>query len=83
LFNVILLTTYALSCHSLRHIVGGKLDCFSCVAFAGPRHSVWRWLSVLNERHMLYAWISLITVGLTDLYIRLVASGAVRDLRLL
>jgi hypothetical protein len=32
---------------------------------------------------MLYAWISLVTVGLTDLYIRLVASGAVRDLRLL
>jgi len=40
-------------------------------------------LSVLNERHMLYAWISLITVGLTDLYIRLVASGAITDLRLL
>jgi hypothetical protein len=32
---------------------------------------------------MLYAWISLIMVGLTDLYVRLVASGAVVDLRLL
>jgi len=39
LVNVILLTTYALSCHSLRHLVGGKLDCFSCVAFGGPRHT--------------------------------------------
>jgi hypothetical protein len=83
LVNVILLTTYALSCHSLRHLVGGKLDCFSCVAFGGRRHTAWRWLSVLNDRHMLYAWISLITVGLTDLYIRLVASGAITDLRLL
>jgi hypothetical protein len=83
LFNVILLTIYALSCHSLRHIVGGKLDCFSCSAFGGSRHTAWRGLSLLNERHMLYAWISLITVGLTDLYIRLVASGAVRDLKLL
>jgi len=64
-------------------LLGGKLDCFSCVAFAGPRHTTWQWLSILNERHMLYAWISLITVGLTDLYVRLVASGAVRDLRLL
>jgi hypothetical protein len=83
LLNVILLTTYALSCHSLRHLVGGKLDCFSCAAFGGPRHTAWRWLTVLNERHMLYAWISLIVVGLTDLYIRMVASGAITDLRLL
>ena len=83
LFNVTLLTVYALSCHSLRHLAGGKLDCFSCVAFAGPRYTAWRWLSVLNERHMLYAWISLVTVGFTDFYIRLVATGAVRDLRLL
>jgi hypothetical protein len=83
LFNVILLTVYALSCHSLRHLAGGKLDCFSCTAFGRPRYTAWRWLGVLNERHMLYAWISLITVGLTDLYIRMVASGAITDLRLL
>ena len=30
LVNIILLTTYTLSCHSLRHLAGGKLDCFSC-----------------------------------------------------
>jgi hypothetical protein len=83
LFNVILLSVYALSCHSLRHLVGGKLDCFSCVAFGGPRHAAWQWLSMLNGRHMLYAWISLIMVGLTDLYIRQVASGAIPDLRIL
>ena len=28
--NVVLLTGYSLSCHSLRHLVGGRLDCFSC-----------------------------------------------------
>ena len=83
LFNVILLTVYALSCHSLRHLLGGRLDCFSCVALGGARHTTWGWLSVLNERHMLYAWISLITVGLTDLYVRLVASGTITDLRIL
>ncbi|HXP15912.1 MAG TPA: hypothetical protein VN868_02340, partial [Terriglobales bacterium] len=37
-------------------------------------------LVFLGERHMLFAWISLITVGLTDLYVRPVASGALLDL---
>ena len=32
---------------------------------------------------MFWAWISMISVGLTDLYIRLVASGVIRDIRLL
>jgi len=83
LTNVILLTLYTFSCHSLRHLVGGKFDCFSCVAGGGARHSAWKLSSFLNERHMLFAWASLISVGLTDFYIRLVASGAIRDLRIL
>ena len=81
--NVILLTFYATSCHSLRHLAGGKLDCFSCAAFGTPRYAAWRGLSFLNERHMLFAWISLVGVGLADLYIRLLACGAIRDVRLL
>jgi hypothetical protein len=81
--NIILLTLYTFSCHSLRHIAGGKVDCFSCVSFGGPWHTSWRGLSFLNEHHMLFAWMSLFSVGLADLYIRLVASGSIRDLRLL
>ena len=42
LVNIILLTMYTFSCHSLRHLVGGKLDCFSCATLGGPRHSAWR-----------------------------------------
>src|SRR5499427_8831056 len=80
--NITLLTLYTCSCHSLRHIVGGKVDCFSCVAFGGTRHTAWRGLSFLNERHMLFAWLSLFSVGVADLYVRLVANGAIRDLRL-
>lgn len=80
--NVILLTLYTFSCHSLRHLAGGKLDCFSCATFGMPRHSAWRAVTFLNERHMLLAWASLIFVGLTDFYVRLVASGAIHDLRL-
>jgi hypothetical protein len=81
--NVILLTLYTFSCHSLRHLAGGKLDCFSCATFGMPRHAAWRGLTFLNERHMLLAWCSLISVGFADFYVRLVASGAIHDLRIL
>jgi len=82
LVNVIFLSIYTLSCHSLRHLAGGRLDCFSCSNFNKGRHAAWRWLTVLNERHMLFAWISLITVGFADFYVRLVSSGAIQDVRL-
>lgn len=83
LANIVLLSLYTFSCHSLRHLVGGNVDCFSCVSFGNARHTAWRGASYLNNHHMLFAWMSLFSVGLCDLYIRLVASGAIRDLRLL
>jgi hypothetical protein len=83
LTNVVLLSLYTFSCHSLRHLAGGKLDCFSCVSFGKPRYKVWRGLSILNERHMLFAWLSLFSVGLADLYVRLLATGAIRDIRII
>jgi len=83
LVNVILLSIYTLSCHSLRHLAGGKLDCFSCATFGKPRHSAWSFLTSLNERHMWFAWCSLVTVGFADFYIRCVAAGWFRDLRIL
>ena len=83
LANVTLLTLYTFSCHSLRHLAGGKLDCFSCSAFGPPQHTAWTWITTLNERHMLLAWSSLISVGLTDFYIRMVAAGIFKDLRIL
>src|SRR5271155_4851841 len=70
LTNVIFLSLYTFSCHSLRHLAGGKLDCFSCATFGKPRHTAWRLVSVLNERHMLFAWMSLFSVGFADLYVR-------------
>jgi hypothetical protein len=83
LANVILLTLYTCSCHSLRHLAGGKLDCFSCKSFGPTRHTAWGWLSGLNRRHMLFAWMSLISVGLADLYVRTVSSGFLKDIRIL
>jgi hypothetical protein len=83
LLNVTLLSSYTLSCHSLRHLAGGKLDCFSCATFGKPRFTVWRGLTFLNERHMWFAWCSLISVGFADFYIRSVKVGWIHDLRIL
>jgi hypothetical protein len=77
--NAALLTGYSLSCHSLRHVVGGKLDCFSCSRRAQVRYGLWRWLTSLNRHHMAWAWASLITVTLADVYVRLLALGVLVD----
>jgi hypothetical protein len=78
LVNVSLLAAYTLSCHSCRHIAGGRLKHFS-------KHPVryWTWtqISKLNAKHMQLAWASLIFVCVTDLYVALVASGTIADLR--
>ncbi len=42
---------------------------------------MWTLVSKLNGRHMQFAWVSLALVLFTDLYIRLVASGAITDPR--
>jgi len=36
--------------------------------------------SWFNGRHMLFAWMSLVWVGCTDLYVRLVSMGVIKDL---
>jgi hypothetical protein len=77
--NVALLSGYSFSCHSLRHIVGGRLDCFSCSRVQRARYGAWRGLSFLNRHHMAFAWSSLITVTLADLYVRLIAAGVFVD----
>ena len=83
LVNAALLSGFSLSCHSLRHLVGGRLDCFSCSYAARARHRAWRFLSVLNQRHMQWAWVSLIVVALADLFVRLLAAGVISDPRIL
>ncbi|GAA4066185.1 MULTISPECIES: hypothetical protein [Actinomadura] len=78
LANVILLWGYTLSCHSCRHIVGGRLKNFS-------KHPVryWMWgqVSKLNQRHGQYALITLGSLVVADFYVMLVASGTISDLR--
>ncbi len=77
--NTVLLSLYTFSCHSLRHLVGGNVDCFSCVAGGQTRYKLWKGASVLNKNHMLYAWMSLIMVAFADFYVWMVASGRISD----
>lgn len=77
--NVALLSLYLTSCHSFRHLIGGRLDCFSRCP---NQYALWSWVTRLNERHMLWFWLSLFSVGLTDLYIRLLSMGIIGDVRL-
>ena len=72
LVNVGFLMAYTFGCHSFRHLVGGKLDCFSCDSPAKTRYGWWAKVTMLNERHALWAWLSLFTVALVDVYIRYV-----------
>lgn len=73
--NAALLSAYTLGCHSFRHLVGGKLDCFSCDLPSRVRHGLWSRVTVLNGRHMMWAWISLVWVASTDYYIRFLAAS--------
>jgi hypothetical protein len=76
--NPILLGGYTFGCHAYRHLVGGRKDRLSEL---GPRKKVYDCVSCLNRRHMMWAWFSLVWVGFTDLYVRMVASGAWHDFR--
>jgi hypothetical protein len=80
--DTLFLTLYVFSCHSWRHLLGGKLDCFSCTSLNKLRHKAWERQSILNEKHMIFAWVSLFTVGFADFYIRMVAMGVIPDIRL-
>ena len=46
--NVALIWLYTLSCHSCRHIVGGRLRHFSKHPV---RYRLWTWVSRLNGHH--------------------------------
>ena len=78
LINVVYIWLYTLSCHSCRHAVGGRLRHFSKHPV---RYHLWTWVSKLNGNHAHYAWVSLFSVALVDLYIYLLATGTIEDVR--
>jgi hypothetical protein len=79
LANVILLSGYTFGCHSLRHLVGGSLDCYSKARFGVARFRTWSFVSVLNGKHAAWAWVSMFSVVVTDIYIHLLRAGFFTD----
>ena len=77
--NAFLLMMYTFSCHSLRHFVGGGLNCFSCTKWTRTRKRAWDYVTVWNMNHRLWAWSSLVVIVLVDVYIRLVANHVITD----
>ncbi|MGY1804337.1 hypothetical protein ACI78T_13755 [Blastococcus sp. SYSU D00922] len=78
LANAGLLWAYSLSCHSCRHIVGGRLNHFSRHPL---RYKLWTQASRLNAHHAKFAWLSLFSVAIADAYVFLLATDTISDLR--
>ena len=78
--NVVLLGGYTLGCHSLRHLVGGRLDVLSR---SPVQRGAFDCVSCLNRRHMTWAWLSLVWVAFSDVYVRLCSMGIWSDWRIL
>jgi len=78
--NPILLSCYTFGCHSIRHLVGGSRDCYSCGMGGKMAHNNGKVVGWLNRRHELFAWLSLIWIMIADFYIRMVSMGYITDL---
>jgi hypothetical protein len=78
LANIVFIWLYTLGCHSCRHIIGGRLRHFSKHPV---RYRAWGIVSKLNARHGTYAWLSLFSVALADLYVYLLSTGTISDVR--
>lgn len=77
--NVALLACYTFGCHSLRHLLGGRID---EVSKSSLRGNAYRCAGCFNRRHMLFAWMSLFSVMFADLYVRLCSVGVISDWRI-
>lgn len=76
--NVVLLWLYTVSCHSCRHITGGRLKHFSKHPV---RYQFWMFVSRLNKHHMGLAWTTLASLAIADFYVMAVSAGWFTDLR--
>jgi len=77
--NPILLASYMYGCHSIRHLIGGSRDCYSCGLGGNIAHKNGMIVGWFNRRHELFAWLSLVWIMTADLYIRMVSMGYIND----
>jgi hypothetical protein len=75
LLNVVLLSGYTFGCHAFRHLIGGRIDCYSCVRGGMVRHRAWKGVTLLNVRHPMWAWASMFSVVAVDIYIHMLNAG--------
>jgi len=78
--NVVLLAGYTFGCHSLRHLVGGRLTRLSS---RPVRQKAYFCVGRFTRRHMTWAWFSLVWVAFSDLYVRLCSMGIWTDWRII
>ena len=82
LVNVVLLSGYTFGCHAFRHLAGGNLDCYSCARGGILRARLRSGVGWLTSAHAAWAWLSLFSVGLADVYVRLLGAGVITDPRI-
>jgi hypothetical protein len=76
LAEAIFVSLYTFSCHSFRHWIGGKKDCFTCGGGgADLQYGLWGVVSKFNLRHGLWFWCSLLSIVAVDLWVRLIGTG--------
>jgi hypothetical protein len=78
--NVVLIACYTFGCHSLRHLVGGRLD---EVSKAGVSQACYNCSIALNGKHQLFAYLSMASVVFADVFVRLCSMGFWSDVRFL
>lgn len=81
IINTAFVTLYTFSCHAVRHLIGGHVDCYSCKA--RTRHRLFKGQTVLNAHHETYAWLSLTMFFFVDLFIRATVAGVIPNIVLL
>jgi hypothetical protein len=81
LVNVVLLTLYSGTCHSLRYLMGGRIDAFSRVRGGLFWQRIMMTLNRMNPSHGAFAWYSMFSVALTDVFIRLLMAGFLHEPR--
>jgi len=77
--NPILLGCYTFGCHSVRHLISGKRDCYSCSMGGEIAHKNGKLVGWLNKRHEMFAWLSLIWIMGADFYVRMVSMKYIAD----
>ncbi|MEI9813558.1 MAG: succinate dehydrogenase [Acidobacteriota bacterium] len=77
--DVAALSMYVFGCHSFRHLIGGRKDVMSQAQLTKKCYDC---STSLNKNHGRWQWVSMYFIVIVDLYVRLLATGAITDVRI-